>query len=188
VKVERTPLEGVLLITPRAFEDERGFFMEVLRTDRFAEHAQPTEFVQVNQSRSSAGVIRGLHFQWGPPPMGKLMRVVRGEAYLVAVDIRLGSPTLGQWYATTASADDRRQLWAPAGFARGFCALADGTDVEYFCTGTYNPAGESGIRWNDPNIGVKWPINEPILSQKDRDAQSFEDWLSRPEANSFTFP
>ena len=119
--------------------------------------------------------------------MGKLMRVVRGEAYLVAVDIRVGSPTLGRWHAILASADDHRQLWAPAGFARGFCALAERTDVEYFCTGTYNPSGESGIRWDDPEIGITWPVCTPILSQKDRDAQSLEEWLDRPEAQHFTY-
>jgi len=184
--LERTDLPDVLVITPDAYEDDRGWFAEIYRTDRAAHDGAglPTGFRQVNQSRSRRGVIRGLHFQWDPP-MGKLMRVVRGEAFVIAVDIRPDSPFLGRWVAITASADNRRQLWAPPSFARGFCALADVTDVEYFCTSTYNPAGEAGIRWNDPDIGIEWPIRDPTLSSKDASAPTLAEWLARPEARAF---
>jgi dTDP-4-dehydrorhamnose 3,5-epimerase len=132
------------------------------------------------------GVTRGLHFQWDPP-MGKLMRVIRGEAFLVAVDIRPESPTLGRYESVTASDHNRLQLWAPASFARGFCVLSDVADVEYLTTGTYNSATESGIRWNDPRIGIDWPVRDPRLSKKDAEAQSLDEWLARPEAEHFRF-
>ena len=131
-------------------------------------------------------MVRGLHFQWDPP-MGKLMRVARGEAFLVAVDIRPGSPTLGQHESLVASDRNRLQLWAPASFARGFCALSDVAELEYLTTGTYNPDAESGIRWDDPQIGIDWPIREPTLSRKDAEAQSLADWLARPEAQAFRY-
>jgi len=179
------PLPGVVVLRPDAYADERGLFVESFRADRFAEMGVPSAFVQENQSLSRKGVIRGLHFQW-EPPMGKLMRVTRGRAFLVGVDIRRDSQTLGRWFGLEASDEDRIQVWAPAGFARGFAALEDGTEVLYKCTGTYDPRHESGIRWNDPRIGLKWPVTDPILSPKDRDAQSLEDWLRRPESERFT--
>ncbi len=117
--------------------------------------------------------------------MGKLMRVTRGGTFLVAVDIRPDSPTLGRWVSVTLSENDKRQFWAPASFARGFCVLSDLAEIEYLCTGTYNAQGESGIRWDDPDVAIAWPIRDPILSVKDRDAQLLKDWLSRPEARSF---
>lgn len=181
--IDPAPLDGVLVVTPDAFEDDRGWFSEIYRVDAAAaaDAGLPDRFLQVNQSRSRRGVVRGLHFQF-EPPMGKLMRVVRGRAFLVAVDIRPGSPTVGRWFGLTASADDRRQLWAPAWFARGFCALDDGTDVEYFCTATYAPAGEAGIRWDDPAIAIDWPVDDPIVSARDAAAQTLAEWLARPEA------
>jgi dTDP-4-dehydrorhamnose 3,5-epimerase len=188
-RVRRTTIPEVLVVEHEAFEDERGFFTEVYREDRFAEHAGlglPSRFVQLNHSRSVRGVVRGLHFQW-QPPMGKLMRVARGEAFLVAVDIRPGSPTLGQHVSLVVSDQNRVELWAPASFARGFCALSDVVDVEYLTTGTYNPATESGIRWDDPAIGIDWPVSDPLLSSKDAGAQSLADWLARPEAQRFRF-
>lgn len=187
--VRRTSIPEVLVIEHEAFQDERGFFMEAYRRDHFAAYADlglPTDFVQLNHSRSSRGVTRGLHFQW-QPPMGKLMRVARGEAFIVAVDIRLGSPTLGQWESIVANDTNHRQLWAPASFARGFCALSELVDVEYLTSGTYGPGNESGISWNDPDIGIDWPIKDPILSGKDRTAQSLEEWLARPEAEHFRY-
>jgi dTDP-4-dehydrorhamnose 3,5-epimerase len=189
MEVRRTSLPEVLVVEHEVFEDERGFFMEVYRSDQFAEHADlglPSRFVQLNHSRSAKGVTRGLHFQWDPP-MGKLMRVVRGEAFLVAVDIRPGSPTVGQYESIIASDRNRLQLWAPASFARGFCALSEVAEVEYLTTGTYNSAAESGVRWNDPRIGIEWPIAEPILSRKDAEAQSLAEWLARPEAEAFRY-
>ncbi len=186
IDLRPTAIADVLLVVPEPFGDERGFFMEVYRRDTFAALGLPTDFVQLNHSRSVRNVVRGLHFQWDPP-MGKLMRVVVGRAFLVAVDLRVDSPTLGRWVGVEASAENKIQVWAPASFARGFAALSDVAEVEYLCTGTYNPAAESGIRWDDPAIGIDWPVRpeEAILSAKDRTAQSLADWLARPEAQNF---
>jgi dTDP-4-dehydrorhamnose 3,5-epimerase len=186
--VRQTGIPEVLVVEHEVFEDERGFFMEVYRADQFAEYAHlglPSTFVQLNHSRSVRHVTRGLHFQW-EPPMGKLMRVPRGEAFLVAVDIRPDSPTLGQYESVIVNDRNRLQLWAPASFARGFCTLSDVAEVEYLTTGTYNAGAESGIRWNDPTIGIEWPVEEPILSGKDSEAQSLAEWLERSEAQAFS--
>lgn len=187
--IRRTEIPEVLVVEHEVFEDERGFFMEVYRQDEFARYASlglPDRFVQLNHSRSVRGVTRGLHFQW-QPPMGKLMRVTAGEAFLVAVDIRPGSPTLGRHVSLVASERNRLQLWAPASFARGFCTLSEAVEIQYLTTGTYNSAAESGIRWNDPAIRIDWPVDNPILSAKDADAQFLEDWLRRPEAGHFQY-
>ena len=189
LEVRHTSLSEVLVVEQEAFEDDRGFFMEVFNADRFSEHAAvglPSRFVQLNHSRSVRGVVRGLHFQWDPP-MGKLMRVTRGEAFLVAADIRPGSPTLGLHESVVASEENRLLFWAPASFARGFCVLSEVAEVEYLTTGTYNGAAESGIRWDDPAIAIDWPTRDPILSRKDAEAQSLEEWLRRPEAEHFRF-
>jgi dTDP-4-dehydrorhamnose 3,5-epimerase len=161
--------------------------MEVFKRDQFKELGFPGTFPQINLSRSARTVVRGLHFQWDPP-MGKLMRVAEGTAFLVAVDIRKGSPTLGDWVGETLSADSHRQLWAPAGFARGFCVLSSVAQVEYLCTDEYNATGESGIRWNDPRVGIKWPVTAPILSSKDASAQTLDEWLARTESDNFAAP
>jgi dTDP-4-dehydrorhamnose 3,5-epimerase len=182
--VEPTALPEVVVVRPHAFPDERGWFAEILRADVFAELGLPAEFVQVNQSRSDRGVIRGLHFQWDPP-QGKLMRVVAGRAFLVAVDIRPGSPTVGRHVALEASAAEPLLVWAPASFARGFAALEDGTEIEYFCTATWNGAAEGIIRWNDPELGIPWPVEAPRLSPKDAAAGTLRDWLARPESAAF---
>lgn len=160
--------------------------METFREDQFKDLGLPYHFVQDNHSRSTKGVIRGLHFQWDPP-MGKLMRVTSGSAFLVAVDIRKGSPTLGQWTGIEASSENRRQVWAPAGFARGFCVLSDVAEIQYKCTGIYSSLAESSIRWNDPKIGVTWPITDPSISEKDRNAQSLDEWLATGESNQFRY-
>src|ERR1700726_4724012 len=152
IKVESRSLGDVVVVVPEIFEDERGFFTETFRADQFKALGLPTEFVQDNHSRSTKGVVRGLRFQWDPP-MGKLMRVTLGSAFLVAVDIRKGSPTLGQWTGVEASAENLYQVWAPAGFARGFCVLSDYAEIQYKCTGIYNGKAESGILWNDTEIG-----------------------------------
>jgi len=185
--VEPTSIPEVRIVRPRRFGDDRGWFAEVLQVDAFASLDLPTTFRQVNQSRSSRGVVRGLHFQWDPP-QGKLMRVVRGRAFMVAVDIRPGSPTLGHVVTVEGSDDEPLLFWAPATFARGFCALADVTEVEYFCTAAYDPAHESGIRWNDPALAIPWPIPDPVLSPKDAAAGTLADWLARPEAEAFRHP
>ena len=186
IRVESRHLGDVAVLVPGIFEDSRGFFMEAFREDQFEALGLPSRFVQDNHSRSARGVLRGLHFQWDPP-MGKLMRVTVGSAFLVAVDIRIGSPTLGKWFGIEVSAANYRQVWAPAGFARGFCVLSDAAEIQYKCTGLYNSKGESGIRWNDPQIGIEWPVSEPSLSEKDRTAQTLEQWLARPESRNFKF-
>jgi dTDP-4-dehydrorhamnose 3,5-epimerase len=185
-RIESRQLSDVLVLAHEVFEDARGFFMEVYRADLYKELGLPTEFVQDNHSRSKQRVVRGLHFQWDPP-MGKLMRVTYGSAFLVAVDIRKGSPTLGQWFGMEVSAKDKRQVWAPAGFARGFCVTSDFAEIQYKCTGIYSPKGESGIRWNDPKIGIQWPVEEPELSAKDRQAQTLDEWLASPASNHFQY-
>ena len=158
--------------------------METFREDQFKTLGLPYQFVQDNHSRSVKGVLRGLHFQWAPP-MGKLMRVPLGTAFLVAVDIRKESPTLGKWVGVEASAENRRQVWAPAGFARGFCVLSDVAEIQYKCTGLYNSKAESGIRWDDPEIGIQWPLSDVQLSEKDRKAQTLAQWLAAPESEHF---
>ena len=179
-------LNGVVVLKPQVFQDERGFFLEVFRADLFKGLGLPYEFVQENHSGSSRNVVRGLHFQWDPP-MGKLMRVTVGSAFLVAVDIRKGSPTLGKWFGIDVSADNKLIVWAPAGFARGFAALSEYAEVQYLVTGIYNHNGESGILWNDPEIGIKWPVKNPILSEKDRNAQTLSEWLKKAESDNFKF-
>lgn len=180
------PLDGVVVFQSDIHKDERGHLLEAYRADAWRDMGVPDTFVQENQSFSRKGVVRGLHFQW-EPMMGKVMRVTRGRAFLVGADIRHGSPTLGRWFGLEASEEDAIQVWAPPGFARGFCALEEGTTVLYKCTGTWNAKGESGIRWNDPAIGIRWPIASPTLSGKDAVAQSFEEWLRRPESQRFRF-
>ena len=186
VDVRELAIPDVKLVTPERFEDDRGFFVELFRRDVHEAAGLPTLYPQVNLSRSHKGVIRGLHFQWDPP-MGKLMRVARGRAYIVAVDIRPGSPTLGRFVGETLDDERPVAMWAPAGFARGFAALADGTDVEYLCTGTYNGAAESGLRFDDERIGIDWPAEDPLVSGKDRTAQTLDEWLTRPEAQHFAY-
>ena len=186
IKIESRFLRDVAVVVPEIFRDSRGFFMETFREDQFKAHGLPVQFVQDNHSRSVKGVVRGLHFQWDPP-MGKLMRVSLGSAFLVAVDIRKESPTLGKWVGLEASAENRRQVWAPAGFARGFCVLSDVAEIQYKCTGIYNNKAESGIRWDDREIGIDWPIADVSLSDKDRNAQTLAQWLSRPESANFTY-
>ncbi len=189
LRVESRHLGGdVWVLVPEFFQDERGFFTESWRADHFRALGLPSDFPQDNHSGSVRGVVRGLHFQWDPP-MAKLMRVTRGTAFVMAVDIRKGSPTLGQWFGIEASEQNRRQVFAPAGFARGFCVLSDWAEVQYKCTAIWNPKTESGIRWNDSQIGIPWPIpaGEALLSPKDARAQTLAEWLARPESDRFTF-
>jgi dTDP-4-dehydrorhamnose 3,5-epimerase len=185
VNVESIHFGAVAVVVPQIFQDDRGFFVEEFRADLFKEFGLPDTFVQENHSGSVKDVLRGLHFQWDPP-MGKLMRVISGTAFLVAVDIRKNSPTLGQWFGMKISAEERKQLWAPAGFARGFCVLSEYAEIQYLCTGIYNNKGESCVRWNDPEIGIEWPVTDPILSDKDKNAQTLREWLSTKESDNFT--
>lgn len=184
LSIESVHFGAVVVLGHERFEDERGLFMETFRADEFRKLGLPTEFVQDNLSRSSKHVLRGLHFQWDQP-MGKLMRVAQGRAFLVAVDIRKDSPTLGQWCGIEIAAEDRKQVWAPAGFARGFLALSDGVEIQYKCTATWNRLAESGIRWNDPAVAIDWPVSRPILSPKDEHARTLADWLASSESEHF---
>jgi dTDP-4-dehydrorhamnose 3,5-epimerase len=188
IEIESEHLNGLVVIRhPDVFEDERGFFIEVFRRDLFQELGLAADFCQDNHSRSRKGVLRGLHFQWDPP-MGKLMRVTYGRAFLVAVDIRTDSPSLGKWFGMEVSAENKKQIWAPAGFARGFYVLSDYAEIQYKCTGIYNGKCEGGIRWNDPALGIQWPLGagqEPTLSGKDRQAPTLAEWLRSPNSGNF---
>ena len=166
MNVIQTELTGVLIIEPRVFGDERGFFMETWQQRRYAEIGLPDRFVQDNISLSRHGILRGLHFQH-PQAQGKLVYVLLGEVYDVAVDIRVGSPSFGRWEGVTLSAENKRQFYIPPGFAHGFCVTSDTALFAYKCTEFYNPAAEGCIRWDDPEIGIKWPFDKPTLSGKD---------------------
>lgn len=161
-----TELAGVVIIEPRVFGDPRGFFFESYRADRYSQAGIPP-FVQDNHSLSARGTIRGLHYQL-QRPQGKLLRCVRGSVFDVAVDIRRGSPYFGRWVGVELSAENKRQLFVPAGFAHGFCVTSEVAEVEYKCTDFYAPDDEHGVIWNDPSVGVEWPVHDPILSHKDR--------------------
>lgn len=185
---EATGLAGAWLVHPRPRPDPRGWFQELFEAEDFAALDLPSGFMQLNASRSRAGVVRGLHFQFRPP-MAKLVWVSRGRAFLVAVDIRPSSPTLGRWYgieagAGTAGGGPEPMLFAGAGFARGFLTLEDDTEVQYACTACWNPAGEGAIRWDDPALGIGWPTagRAPLMSEKDAAAPLLAHWLARPEA------
>lgn len=166
MEIRETSLPGVLLVEPRVFSDSRGYFYETFHAERYAKAGIPTHFVQDNFSRSCRGTLRGLHYQ-EPHPQGKLIQVLAGAVYDVAVDIRRGSPTFGRWYGVELSDENRRQLWIPPGFAHGFCALSERADFYYKCTALYAPDSDRGLLWNDPEIGIAWPIAEPLLSAKD---------------------
>lgn len=169
MKVEQTKLDGVLLITPDVFGDERGFFMETYNEQKAMEVGLTEKFVQDNHSRSAKGVLRGLHFQY-PQWQGKLVRTIDGEIYDVAVDIRQGSATFGEWVGVYLSSENKQQLYVPAGFAHGFCVTSEFADVAYKCTSLYEPSQDAGVLWNDPDIGIVWPIESPVLSDKDKKA------------------
>jgi dTDP-4-dehydrorhamnose 3,5-epimerase len=175
VKATPLALPDVLLLEPRVFEDARGWFYESFNARSFAEATGlDVEFVQDNHSRSAKGVLRGLHYQLPPAAQGKLVRVIAGEVLDVAIDIRKSSPTYGQWVAETLSAADHRQLWIPAGFAHGFLALRDGTEVIYKTTDFYHRAAERSIVWNDPDLAIAWPSGlTPLLADKDAAAPRF---------------
>jgi dTDP-4-dehydrorhamnose 3,5-epimerase len=167
VKFIKTSLPGVLVIEPDVFEDDRGFFMETFHQRKYAEGGLDRVFVQDNHSHSRQGTLRGLHYQLHRP-QAKLAYVITGEILDVAVDIRRGSPTFGQWVGTVLSAENKRQIFMPEGFAHGFCVQSEAADVIYKCTDLYDPGGECGVFWADPTIGINWPIEKPSLSKKDR--------------------
>lgn len=163
----RLDIPEVILIEPKVFKDQRGFFIETYKLSEFKENGIDYEFVQDNHSKSIKGVLRGLHYQLNPKAQGKLVRVLRGRIFDVAVDIRKGSPHYGQWVGVELSEENKKMLWVPPGFAHGVVALDDGTEILYKVTAEYSPENDRGILWNDPDIGIKWPIDTPILSEKD---------------------
>jgi dTDP-4-dehydrorhamnose 3,5-epimerase len=166
VRVVPSGLPGVVVIEPDVHRDGRGFFLETYHADRYREHGIPGPFVQDNHSRSTAGTLRGLHLQL-KRPQGKLIRVIEGEIFDVAVDVRRGSPAFGRWVGVTLTADGFQQVYVPPGFAHGFCVVSEVAQVEYKCTDLYDPASEIGVAWNDPAIGIVWPVREPLLSARD---------------------
>lgn len=172
--VEAAKIPGLLIIEPSVHGDERGFFMESYSRDRYAEAGLPSEFVQDNLSLSTQGTLRGLHLQH-PNDQGKLCFVLEGEVFDVAVDVRRDSPSFGQWEGVTLSSENKRQFYVPPGFAHGFCVLSDRALFSYKCTGFYAQASEMGIAWNDPDIGIAWPIESPRLSAKDRHNRNLRD-------------
>lgn len=175
MNVFKTKLQDCVIIEPRVLGDERGFFLETFQADRYAELAGITlPFVQDNHSRSSKDVLRGLHFQ-KTKPQGKLVRVVKGQVYDIAVDIRHGSSTFGQWEAVILSEENKTQFWVPPGFAHGFVVLSDTADFEYKCTDYYDPADEGSILWSDSDLDIPWPIDDPKLSDKDANANKLVD-------------
>ncbi len=173
MKLIETDIPGVLVIEPQIFRDDRGFFLETYHQAKYAAAGIPATFVQDNHSRSQRGTVRGLHAQLHHP-QGKLVRVIEGEIFDVAVDIRRGSPTFGKWVGAWLTAENFRQIYIPIGFAHGFCVTSEIAQVEYKCTDIYDPSGEIGLQWNDPDLGIVWPMEEigvPILSKKDAAAR-----------------
>jgi len=174
MKVIETSLPGVLIIEPKVFPDARGFFVETYNKDRYRNSGVLPEFVQDNLSFSSRGVLRGLHYQ-NPHAQGKLVYVLQGEVWDVAVDIRRDSAQFGQWTAVTLSSENKKQFYIPPGFAHGFCVLSETALFTYKCTDLYHPECDGGVRWDDPTIGIQWPITAPILSEKDRNLPLLEE-------------
>jgi dTDP-4-dehydrorhamnose 3,5-epimerase len=178
VRTEPTALPGVLLVEPDVHRDERGFFLETYHARKYAAAGIPALFIQDNHSRSQGAILRGLHAQL-QRPQGKLVRAIEGSIFDVAVDIRRGSPTFARWVGYELSAENFRQLWVPEGFAHGFCVLASPAQVEYKCTAFYDSSDELSIAWDDPEIGIAWPIASPVLSAKDAAAPRLAQVLDR---------
>jgi dTDP-4-dehydrorhamnose 3,5-epimerase len=169
-----TELPGVIVVEPTIHRDDRGFFLETYHAARYAAAGIPTQFVQDNHSRSIRGTLRGLHAQ-RRHPQGKLVRVVSGEVFDVVVDVRVGSPAFGRWIGVSLTAANFRQCWIPAGFAHGFCVLSDWAELEYKCTDFYDAGDEIRLLWNDPELGIRWPIEQPTLSEKDASASTLAE-------------
>ena len=174
MRITQTELAGVLLVEPDVHGDARGFFLETWSRGRYAAAGLDVEFVQDNLSLSRRGTLRGLHLQ-NPHPQGKLVYVVSGEVYDVAVDVRAGSATFGRWVGVTLSGENKRQLYVPPGFAHGFCVTGEAALLAYKCTRPYSPGSELCVRWDDPDLGIDWPVAEPLLSEKDRGAPRLRD-------------
>lgn len=174
MKITETPLAGVLVIEPKVFKDDRGFLLETYQLGRYREAGIADAFVQDNLSHSVRGTLRGLHFQ-EPHGQGKLVQVIRGAIFDVAVDVRRSSPTFGRWFGVELSEDNHLQMWVPTGFAHGFFVTSAMADVSYKCTAPYVPTASRSIAWNDPDIGIAWPWNEPLLSPQDSAAPRLKD-------------
>lgn len=183
-RIERTAIEDVWVIETDFVYDERGFFVESYHADRFRELGIETTFVQDNHSRSRRGVLRGLHYQDLTAPQAKLVRCARGAVYDVAVDLRVGSATFGKWVGVELSDENMRQILVPVGFAHGFVVLSEVADLHYKCSSYYAPTAEGSVAWDDPDLAVRWPVDEPILSTRDRQAQTVRQYLTNP---AFTF-
>lgn len=184
--IEPTKIEGVFICTPTVHKDDRGFLMESYRKDAFAAAGITEEFVQDNHAYSKErNTVRGLHFQWNPPA-AKLMRATRGTVFLVAVDLRKNSPTFAQWVGIESSAENKKQLYAPASFARGYQTLTEDCEVQYKVSALYSPEGLGEVAWNDPDIGIDWPIKDPpFLSPRSENTPSLKEWLANPSSNTF---
>ena len=180
IRVTPTALSPVLVIETDFFRDDRGFFVESYHRQRYREHGIDFEFVQDNHSRSARNVLRGIHYQAGAAPMTKLIRCTFGAIWDVAVDLRVGSPSFGRWVAIELSADNMKQVLAPAGFGHAFLTLTDFADVQYRCDAYYTPEAEGAVAWNDADIGIAWPCASPILSKKDAAARSLKEYLQNP--------
>ena len=179
-RVGKTPLEGLLVVDIDFFRDERGFFMESWHKQHFAEVDLPHEFVQDSHSQSGYRVLRGLHYQDMRAPMAKLVRCTTGRVFDVAVDLRVRSATFGKWFGIELTAENKTQLFIPLGFAHGFLTLSDACEIQYKQTGYYRPASEGGIAWNDPDIGIHWPLPDPVLSRRDQNQLSLKQYLQNP--------
>jgi dTDP-4-dehydrorhamnose 3,5-epimerase len=184
MKIVQTSLPGAIVIEPQVFGDSRGFFYESYNEAKYVAAGIRVNFVQSNVSRSSKGVLRGLHYQW-PNPQGKLVSVLEGEVYDVAVDIRRGSPTFGQWAGVMLTADNHRHFWIPEGFAHGFCVLSEYATFTYQCTAIYDAKADASVRWDDASLGIDWPISDPQLSEKDLKAPLLAD-VSHERLPTFT--
>ncbi len=180
LKLVPTPLAGLVIVEGERIPDPRGFFMEAWNRRDFAEAGLDVDFVQDSHSRSVARVLRGLHYQDRTAPLAKLIRCTLGRVFDVAVDIRAGSPTFGRWFAIELTADDNRQMFLPEGFAHGFLTLSEVAEVQYKQTGYYVPSSEGTIAWNDPDLAISWPVQDPVLSPRDRAAGSFRKYCERP--------
>ena len=179
MEIIKTPLEGLLVIKPKILEDDRGYFFESWSKQSFAKVGLDLDFVQDNQSLSSKGVLRGLHFQNPPYAQGKLVRVIKGAVLDVAVDIRKDSPTYGQHFSVELSEDNKTIVWIPPGFAHGFLTLKDNTIFTYKCTGVYNKGSEGSLLWNDKHLNINWEVNDPLVSEKDLVAGNFKNFVSK---------
>jgi dTDP-4-dehydrorhamnose 3,5-epimerase len=180
IRIVETKLPGVIVIESDFFRDERGFFIESYHRRRYAEHGIACEFVQDNHSRSSANVLRGIHYQDLTAPQDKLVRCTVGQILDVVVDLRVDSPTFGKWDAVELSEENMLQIFVPVGFGHGFLTLSEFAEVQYKCSGYYTPAAEGNVRWDDPDLAIDWPVREPVISNRDRAARSLKEYLREP--------